>query len=109
VSNEERYVSKVQTCFPHTLVQRRPSLTYDLKHGCGKVIRISPQGKVLAEVKFPTRCVTCPGFAGEDLYVTSAEEEDPVRFPNSTKLQGAIFKIHVGIRGLRPHKFKLNV
>jgi sugar lactone lactonase YvrE len=78
-------------------------------HGLGKVIRISPQGEAIAEVKLPTRCVTCPGFVGEDLFVTSAEEEDPDRFPDSTKYQGSIFRIHVGVKGRSPHKFKLRV
>jgi sugar lactone lactonase YvrE len=76
-------------------------------HGIGKVIRISPEGKVLAEVKFPTRGVTCPGFVGEHLFVTSAEEEDPDKFPDSTKFQGSIFKVHVGVQGQTPHKFRL--
>ena len=75
-------------------------------HGTGKVLRISPQGKILAEVKFPTRCVTCPGFVGEDLFVTSAEEEQPEKFPDSVKLQGSLFKVHVGIKGQQLHKFK---
>ena len=76
-------------------------------HGTGKVLRISPQGELLAEVKFPTRCVTCPGFVGEDLYVTSAEEEQPDRFPDSVKYQGSLFKVNVGVRGQQLHKFKM--
>lgn len=76
--------------------------------GCGKVIRISPEGKVVAEISLPTRCVSCPGFAGEDLYITTAEEEAPDKFPDSTKLQGSLFRCHVGVKGLRVHRFKYN-
>lgn len=76
-------------------------------HGCGKVLRISPQGKVLAQVNLPTRCVTCPGFAGEYLYVTSAEDEEPEQFPESLKYQGSLFRVHVGVKGQRPHRFTL--
>lgn len=75
-------------------------------HGAGKVVRISPQGEVVAEIALPTRCVTCPGFAGEDLYITSAEEEDPSGHPESTRLQGSLFKCHVGVRGVQPYKFR---
>jgi len=74
-------------------------------HGCGKVLRISPQGEVLAQVILPTRYVTCPGFAGEDLFVTSAEDEDQDKFPESVKYQGSLFKVHVGVKGQRPHRF----
>jgi sugar lactone lactonase YvrE len=75
--------------------------------GCGKVVRISPDGKILAEVKLPTRCVTCPAFAGEDLFITTHEEVDPDKYPESVKMQGDLFRVHVGIRGLPRHKFKL--
>jgi len=72
--------------------------------GCGKVLRISPQGEVVAEVVLPTRCVSCPGFAGEDLYITSALEEEPEKFPD-TKYQGALFKCHVGVKGQKLYRF----
>ena len=76
-------------------------------YGVGKIIRISPAGKVVAEIVLPTRCVTCPVFAGEDIYITSAEEEAPDKFPESVKFQGCLFKCHVGVRGLKRHRFKL--
>ncbi|KAK8173870.1 hypothetical protein IWX90DRAFT_156539 [Phyllosticta citrichinensis] len=75
-------------------------------HGIGKVLRISPQGKLVAEIRVPTRCPTCPAFAGEDLYITSAADEEPEKFPESTKLHGSLFKIHVGVKGVRPNRFK---
>lgn len=78
-------------------------------YGAGKIVRLSPQGEVVAEISLPTRCVTCPCFAGEHLYVTSAEEEDPSKHPESTKWQGAVFKCHVGVKGLRPHKTSLRL
>ena len=74
--------------------------------GEGKVIRISPEGKIVAEISLPTRCVSCPCFAGEDLYITSAEEEEPEKHPDSVKYQGSLFKCHVGVRGAPLHKFR---
>jgi sugar lactone lactonase YvrE len=76
--------------------------------GCGKVVRISPEGNIVAEINLPTRCVSCPGFAGEDLYITSAEEEEPDRFPESTKYQGSLFRCNVGVRGQKPHLFRFS-
>jgi len=74
--------------------------------GCGKVLRISPEGKIVAEISLPTRCTTCPGFAGDDLYITSAEEEQPDDFPDSIKHQGNLFKCHVGVKGAKLYRFK---
>ena len=74
--------------------------------GCGRVVRLNPEGKVVAEVKLPTRCVTCPGFAGEDLYITSAGEEQPEMFPESTQFQGSVFRCPVGVKGQAAHKFR---
>ncbi|EOD52874.1 Calcium homeostasis protein [Neofusicoccum parvum] len=77
-------------------------------HGAGKVLRVSPEGKKVAEIRLPTRCPTCPEFAGEDLYITSAAEEMPDQFPESTKLHGSLFKAHVGVRGAPSYRFTYN-
>ena len=54
----------------------------------------------------PTRMVTCPAFVGQDLFITSAEEEEPEKYPESVELGGSLFKIDVGVSGLSLHKFK---
>lgn len=77
--------------------------------GTGKVLRIDQQGKKLAEIELPTRCVTCPAFCGTELVITTAAEEEPEKYPESTKLQGAVFKIDVGVRGSPLNRFKLDV
>lgn len=76
--------------------------------GLGKVRRVSPQGKVVAEIELPTRCCSCPVFCGEDLYITSAEEEAPKKFEWSVKYAGSLFKQHVGVSGKKPLRFKWN-
>lgn len=78
-------------------------------HGTSKVVRVNPQGEIVAEIELPTRCVTCPGICGEDLYITSAEEEEPEKYPDSKKLQGATFKVHIGVKGCPLNKFKMSV
>ena len=74
--------------------------------GGGKVVRVSPEGRVIGEIILPTRMISCPGFANEDLFITSAEEEDPDKFPDSVKYAGSLFKVNVGVAGLPLHKFK---
>ncbi len=72
-------------------------------HGIGAVRRLSPTGKLLAEVRLPVSQTTAPCFGGEELqtlFVTSAREgfsaEDEQREPAA----GRIFRIDgVGARG----------
>lgn len=73
----------------------------------GKVLRISPEGKVVGEIRYPTRCITCPVFVGTELWVTSAEEEDEKEV-ESAKYGGGVFKVDVGIGGLKDFKFRLD-
>ncbi|KAF2454295.1 hypothetical protein BDY21DRAFT_400268 [Lineolata rhizophorae] len=75
-------------------------------YGGSKVLRISPAGEVVAEIELPTRCPTCPAFAGTELFVTSAAENEPEKYPGSAKYAGNVFKCDVGVRGLRPNKFR---
>lgn len=74
--------------------------------GGGKVLKISPEGKVIGEIALPTRMISCPGFAGEDLFITSAEEEEPEKYPGSLKYGGSLFRVHVGVSGMHLHKFR---
>ena len=78
-------------------------------HSTGKVFRVNPQGKVVAIVELPTRCVTCPALCGTELFITSMAEQNPEKYPESAKYQGAVFKVDVGVRGRPLHKFKMNV
>ena len=73
--------------------------------GLWKVQRVSPSGQVVAEIVLPTRCVSCTTFVGEDLYITSAEEESPDQHPDSVEHQGNIFRCHVGVKGLPANSY----
>ncbi|KAL8811142.1 MAG: hypothetical protein Q9200_002025 [Gallowayella weberi] len=74
--------------------------------GGGKVLKVSPEGKIVGEIEMPTRMISCPGFAGEELFVTSAEEEEPEKYPDSVKYGGSLFRVNVGITGMPLHRFK---
>ncbi|KAI9733076.1 MAG: hypothetical protein M1834_003622 [Cirrosporium novae-zelandiae] len=78
--------------------------------GKGVVVRISPGGgEVVARVKIPTRCATCPTFVGRSLFVCSAKEEEPERFKEEVSLrnQGCLFRVEdVGVEGVERGKFR---
>jgi sugar lactone lactonase YvrE len=76
-------------------------------YGEACVLRISPEGKLIGKINLPTRNVTCPAFVGEDLFITTAAEEDAENHPESAKHGGGLFKVHVGIKGVGEHAFKL--
>jgi sugar lactone lactonase YvrE len=69
----------------------------------GRVVRISPQGKVLAEYALPVQCPTMCAFGGDDLrtlYVTTARAgrlaDELARQPHA----GRLFAMHVDVPGL---------
>ena len=75
--------------------------------GGGKVIKVSPEANVVGEISIPkARMISCPAFVDEDLFITSAEEEEPEKYPDSVKLGGSLFKVHCGVKGMPVHKFK---
>ncbi|KAH9863079.1 hypothetical protein IAQ61_009354 [Plenodomus lingam] len=75
-------------------------------HGGSRVLRISPQGEVVAEILVPTLQPTCPCFVGEELFITSAGGTSGEGGKPADKYAGGCFKIHVGVRGLKRFKFK---
>ncbi|KAH6620243.1 regucalcin [Boeremia exigua] len=77
-------------------------------HDGGRVLRISPQGEVVAEIKLPTSQVTCPCFVGTQLFITSAGGGAPSGDDGKPvdKYAGSCFLVDVGVRGLKRFKFK---
>lgn len=78
-------------------------------YGGSKVIRISPDGKVTGEVNVPTRNVTCSVFAGTSLFITTAKEDEPDKYPESDRYAGHLFKVDVGVQGALKYKARLNL
>ncbi|KXS95840.1 hypothetical protein AC578_1193 [Pseudocercospora eumusae] len=68
--------------------------------GSAEVLRISPGGEVVGRIEVPTRFVTCPAFVGTELVITTAEERDKERYPESAEQGGNLFRCEVGVRGL---------
>ncbi|OAA74468.1 SMP-30/Gluconolaconase/LRE-like region [Akanthomyces lecanii RCEF 1005] len=77
-------------------------------YGEGMVLRIDGRsGAVLGRVRIPTRNATCVQFVGEDLFVTTAADDGHDADAESKRLGGAIFRVHVGVRGMDLFKFKM--
>jgi sugar lactone lactonase YvrE len=75
----------------------------------GKVVRVSPQGKVLAEYPIPAMCPTMCALGGPELstlFVTTARQERPAdelaRLPHS----GGLFAMKVAVPGLPEPAFR---
>ncbi|KAL2002434.1 hypothetical protein VTN02DRAFT_6775 [Thermoascus thermophilus] len=71
--------------------------------GCA-VLRISPDGKVTGKIELPTRFVTCPVFVGTELFITTAMEVEPDKYPESASYAGNIYRVDVGVKGLPRYK-----
>ncbi|KAG4432774.1 hypothetical protein IFR05_011739 [Cadophora sp. M221] len=72
-------------------------------YGESRVLKISPEGKLVGEITYPTKCITCPVFIGTEIWVTTADDHDKTK-----PYAGAIFKLDVGVGGLKEFKFKLD-
>jgi sugar lactone lactonase YvrE len=106
---EGKVFFKVEKGVPDGHCQDEEGCLWVANHGDWKVVRINPQGQIIAEVQLPTRCVTCPAFCGTELFITTMNELEPEKYPESTKLEGALFKIDVGVRGRPLNKFNMTV
>lgn len=74
-------------------------------YGEGRVLKISPRGELVGQVTVPTRNVTCCEFVGTELFITTAAD-DGGEDARSRELGGAVFRVDVGMTGLRPFRFK---
>ncbi|KAI9931029.1 hypothetical protein MW887_010684 [Aspergillus wentii] len=77
-------------------------------YGGGRVIRISPEGKVIGVVSVPTRNPTCPAFVGTELFITTAKDDtNDEALPESIRYGGRLFRVDVGVRGQPKNPFRL--
>lgn len=68
-----------------------------------RLLRLSPQGEVLRELRLPVRCATMPCFGGADiktLYITTAREKRPEAELAAQPLAGCVLALQVDVPGL---------
>jgi sugar lactone lactonase YvrE len=68
----------------------------------GRVVRISPEGKVVEEYRLPARCPTMCAFGGPDLrtlYVTTARQGRHAQELEQYPLSGGVFAMQVPVAG----------
>jgi sugar lactone lactonase YvrE len=73
-----------------------------------RVLRLSPQGEVLREVRLPVRCPTMPCFGGADLktlYITTASEGRPAAELADQPWAGCVLSMRVDVPGLPANVF----
>lgn len=74
--------------------------------GAGCVLRVSPQGEIVARLDLPVPHVSCPTFAGDDLdllIITTATEGLSAQQLAEYPLSGRLFSARTGHRGLPAH------
>ncbi|KAI0115708.1 hypothetical protein GGR51DRAFT_360046 [Nemania sp. FL0031] len=77
-------------------------------YGESRVLKISPEGKLVGQINLPTHNITCTQFVGTELFMTTAAMEKGEGSDKAVELSGAVFKVDVGARGLEPFAFKLH-
>ncbi|MET3130623.1 sugar lactone lactonase YvrE [Oxalobacteraceae bacterium GrIS 1.11] len=68
----------------------------------GRVLKIAPDGAILAEITLPLRCPTMLAFGGEDLrtlYITSASYKRPAAELAAHPLSGCLLSLRVNVAG----------
>jgi sugar lactone lactonase YvrE len=71
-----------------------------------RLLRLSPEGRVLRELRLPVRCPTMPCFGDDDLrtlYVTTAREGRPADELAAQPWAGQVLRLRVDVPGLPVH------
>jgi sugar lactone lactonase YvrE len=74
-----------------------------------RIVRLSPDGEIVREVKLPVRCPTMPCFGGPDLktlYITTSRENRPQTELIEQPYAGCVLALEVDVPGL-PVNFAL--
>ncbi len=75
-----------------------------------RLLRLAPDGSVLAELLLPVRCPTMPCFGGADLktlYITCARDKRPEDELARQPLAGSVLQMRVNVQGLPAHVARL--
>jgi sugar lactone lactonase YvrE len=73
-----------------------------------RLLRLSPEGKLLQEIRLPVRCATMPCFGGPDLktlYITTSREKRPDAELADQPLAGRVLTMRVETPGMPANLF----
>ncbi|KXJ94546.1 hypothetical protein Micbo1qcDRAFT_159739 [Microdochium bolleyi] len=77
-------------------------------YGESRVLKLSPEGKLVGQINLPTKNITCTQFVGTEIYMTTAGMQEGEGTKEEVEYSGAVFKVDVGVRGLDLFEFKLD-
>ncbi|KAH7037981.1 uncharacterized protein B0I36DRAFT_315216 [Microdochium trichocladiopsis] len=77
-------------------------------YGESRVLKLSPEGKLVGQINLPTKNITCPQFVGTELFLTTAGMEKGEGTDAEVENSGGLYKIDVGVKGLDLFEFKLD-
>jgi sugar lactone lactonase YvrE len=69
----------------------------------GRLLRLSPEGQVLSELRLPVRCPTMPCFGGDDLrtlFITTSRQNRPAEELAREPWAGKVLQCRVDVPGL---------
>lgn len=74
-------------------------------YGESKVLKISPEGKLVGHINLPTKNITCVQFVGTELFITTASDDGGEG--ESKAYGGGLYRVDVGATGLEPVGFNM--
>jgi sugar lactone lactonase YvrE len=102
-----REFATIESGFPDGLAIDNEGCIWLAVWGAGRIIRISPQGKIIAEHHFPvSQASSCAFGADGTLYVTSARKELSESELTKQPLAGSLFTLATDTSGVPVSKFK---
>lgn len=74
-----------------------------------RLLRLSPEGRMVNELRLPVRCATMPCFGGTDLrtlYITTARDKRPAAELEAQPLAGKVLTLRVDVPGLPANLYR---
>jgi sugar lactone lactonase YvrE len=107
VSNRRLFVENLAPGVPDGSAMDEEGCLWNCRYSGGCILRISPAGKVVRQIRMPVSNITNCGFGGDDLqtlYVTTSSLGAGV----DERLAGSLFVVRTKVRGLGPARFRLS-
>ena len=109
ISNRRIFVKQPENeGFPDGLTVDSEGYIWSAAWSGWKMIRYDPHGNKVAEIKFPTQCITCCVFGGpelQDMYITSATSGLNSEQIEQQPWAGDLFRVRTDIKGKLQPKF----